>query len=576
MRLGAPPRRMSKKLALLLAIGIVAFLFAVRSPAKPNVDVTIPSPGKVLVGQPFVLDVSFSNLSDGVLKAAGVSVMLPDGVSFLGQSPDQRVMEVPIGDIGPGSVNNQNFNLIVTNGAESLKHIEAKLAYSAASSRAEFETATASDIIVGEPAVSFAFDVPKDVFNGNAFQVNINYANNTNQNLKHLSLKLDYPPMFTFGSASIDPLNQAKNMFDLGDLASGQAGTLTLKGSVTGPDKSFFDIHGALAADFLGEKYALNIQDASIGISATPLSLGIIAGSGDGYIAHIGDEVHYVLTYTNNSPVVMQNIMIKARFAGELYDFTTLQSDASFNSLTDTATWLAANTPDLAALPPGGSASVNLSIKLKNTFPIARVSDKNYSLKIDATIMSPSVPPGTTAPNTTAIQSAETKVGGKISIGAKALWRDAPSEILNNGPYPPKVNIPTSYTIHWIIKNYSDDVANTRVSAYLQSGTQFTGIVKSSFGPPPTYDQTTGLVTWEPGQIPATKGVIGTPAEAIFQVQLTPAVNQIGSFINLVGPVTLTAHDTFTDEDLKAEDIGIQTNLPDETTIMTNDRGVQK
>src|SRR6266481_448079 len=111
-----PARPKSKKaliltvLALLLAIGIVAFLFAVRSPAKPNVDVTIPSPGKVLVGQPFVLDVSFSNLSDGVLKAAGVSVMLPDGVSFLGQSPDQRVMEVPIGDIGPGSVNNQNFN----------------------------------------------------------------------------------------------------------------------------------------------------------------------------------------------------------------------------------------------------------------------------------------------------------------------------------------------------------------------------------------------------------------------------------------------------------------------------------
>jgi hypothetical protein len=196
------------------------------------------------------------------------------------------------------------------------------------------------------------------------------------------------------------------------------------------------------------------------------------------------------------------------------------------------------------------------------------LGDKNFTLKMNAQISSPTVPPGTQASSTISAVSAENKVGGKISLSVPAYWRDAASGVLNSGPYPPKVNQTTQYTIHWAITNYSTDVENVTVSASLQSGTTCTGIVKSNVSAVPACNAATGLVTWTiPTNIPATTGITGPPAEAVFQVQNMPAINQTGNAVTLLGPTTLQATDVFTGAAYKISADAITTDLPNDKTI---------
>ncbi|MBI2033802.1 MAG: hypothetical protein HYT13_01755 [Candidatus Liptonbacteria bacterium] len=560
-------------LVVLIIAGGVYFLL--RGGGSPNVSLEFSKPDQVLLGQPFSVTVSFSNYSESVLKNTKLSLALPEGVSFLGQSPDQKVMEQTVGDLGVGSLSQQTFSLIVTSGSQSLKRLMAKLIYATEENlKVQFVSIANADIPVGQPAISLNLGTPANVFSGESFAVKVSYQNNTNEDFKNLGLKIDYPSIFRYQKSTLDPTS-GNNFWRLGALTRGSDGSFTITGSVVGPEQSFFNVDATLTADFLGQNYTLGTQTASVAISVAPLSLSISVNESMDYIAKVGDTLRYVLRYRNNSDTALQNVVIQTKLTGELLDFQTARSEASLNSLTNTFSWGAANTPELLSLAPGQEGTVNLEIRLLHAFPIRRLSDKNYTLKAQAEIQSPTVPQNTTAEKTLSVTSLETKVAGQIAIDSRAFFRDAASGFLNSGPYPPKVNVATQYTIHWLITNYSTDVVNIQVSAYLQSGSRFTGKFKSNLeGQPPVFDQNSGRVLWQVRSIPATKGIVGEPAEAIFQIETTPAVNQVGQELPLLSETRIQALDSFTNLTLESSDGALNTSLPDDPTIQ-GDRRVQ-
>ncbi len=561
-------------IVLIAGAGWAYYYFFIRVP-RPNVGLEFSKPSQVLVGQPFTIGVSFSNYSDQILKNARLSVILPDGISFLNGTAGQRIMEQAIGDIGPGSINQQSFNLIVLSGSQTLKHLDAKLSYETAGSSAEFESQSGLDIPVGQSAITLSFDIPQNVFSGADFDLTVRYENNSSQDFKNLRLRLDYPPLFKFKKAAPE-VSTANNQWDFGGVPGGASSSVTISGSLTGPEGSYYNFRGIVTADFLGQSYTISEQTANISLSASPLSITPSVNNSSDYISRFADDLNYKLRYRNNSNAVFENVTIKATLSGELFDFSTLRTNGSFDPATKTLTWFTANTPALAALLPGQEGDVTFEIKLKNNFPLRRLSDKNYVLKLHNEINSPTVPQGTKAQQTISIADLETKVAGQLGLNAKAFWRDASSGILNKGPYPPVVNQPTQYTIHWQVANYATDVSGAEVSAYLQSGSRWTGVVKSNTDSQPTYNPSSGKVIWNIGNIMATKGVINAPLEAIFQIELTPAANQINQLITFLGETAIQAQDTFTGLTLNVSTPALTTALPDDTTITTQNRGVKQ
>lgn len=561
-------------LALIVVISFGAYYFFFRSEA-PNIGLEISRPAETPIGVLFPVTIAFSNYSDKVLTDATLSLILPEGLSYAGEAEDQRVKEESMGDVGPGSIVKQEVNLVAVKDPHTLKRIQARVRYRTANgSKAQFEAQAFADVPVGSPAVELSFSLPEKTLAGERFSVALNYENTSGKDYPNLRIVIDYPPMFRLSDADPKP-TQAANQWDLGTVKAGEKGVITLSGIAAGSEQSILNFSASLLASIRGERYTLTTETASTAIAPSAISLSVSVNNEKEYIAALDESLLYILRYRNNSNTALENLTLRAAFTGELYDFATVRTQASLNSLTNTFTWNAANTPSLAKLDPGEEGAVSLPIKVKKYFPIARLGDKNYTLGVRAQIESPTVPSGTAADRSIAIASIESKVKGAVKISAYGLFRDAASDILNKGPYPPRVNQPTQYSIHWQVTNYGTDVSGAAVKAPIKSGARFTGVVKSSIGAKPSYDATSGEVSWQIGDIPAGKGVTSPPLEAVFQIENTPSVNQVGQSVELLGETRLEAADVFTGASLSDIASSVTTDLPNDPTIQEGDRRVQ-
>lgn len=549
--------------------GAAFFFFLLKPAPGPNVSISFSKSDQVFIGDQFIFSVSLSNNSEVVLKNASLELMLPNGFSFVGQSLDQRLIQQTIGDINSGSITKKDFNLIATGNQNSVGHVIAKLVYGTdTTNTTQFESNSSIDVVTGTAAVGLNFTMPQNVFAGQNFNIVVNYSNNTLHVVPNVVFRMQYPSTFIFGTSSVVSASMANGgLWNLGNLAANASGSIVISGMLADSTNVSYPFTGTLASNISGTLYSLNTQTANAVITASPLSLSVALNDASAPIVDAGDQLNYVLSYMNNSNVAFQNIVIQAAFTGDMYDFSSLRSRGAFNSVTNVVTWSPATNPELTSLVPGQSGSVTIALGVKKSFSIKSASDKNYTLKVQAQIQSPTVPSNTSASSTVGTASLESKVRGQIAVAATAYRSDASSGITNAGSYPPAVNQLSQYTIHWDVANYSTDVQNVIVSAYLQSGSVFTGQVKSNVNTQPTYDAATGLVTWSIPNLPAGTGVLGASAEAIFQVANTPAVNQVGQVVTLMNQTNISAYDAFTNSTLNASADPITTYLSKDVTV---------
>ncbi len=571
-------------IGIFLAIGLAAFIYyLLLPPSTPNIAITFSDPGTIVLGEPFPLTITVSNQSKSALRNTQLTLTLPAGISFVatGTTPGQRALMIPIGTLSSQTINPpQTIELIATGNPGTSQTANAVLTYStAASPDTQFTNTANTSLAVGtQAALTVSYTVPSNIFSGQNFDIAMNYQNNTGENMPGVDLQLQYPPAYTFISVSgtapaetIWDLGTLKTKtWSLGDLPANATGTIIVTGNIVGPAGAQYQLTGVIGANFGGQNYPANIAPVNFAVTPSPLSFTIALNNSSTYIAGLGDNLDYVLTYTNDSNVTFQAMNISATLVGQMYDFKSLKTNGSFNSQSNTITWNTANAPALAAIPPGQSGSVDFTINTKSSFPIKLPSDKDYSLNVFAKAQSPTVPPNTAGANTVSVASLTSKVGGEIALTSDAFYKETAVGIKNTGPYPPKVDQPTTYTIHWSLVNYSTDMQNVTISAYLQSGTTFTGVATSTgltSTTLPVYNAGTGEVTWTIPYVPATAGVISAPVMAVFQVTNTPAVNQVGQQVTLMGPATLTATDAYTGAAISQSTNAIITQLPDDPFV---------
>jgi hypothetical protein len=265
--------------------------------------------------------------------------------------------------------------------------------------------------------------------------------------------------------------------------------------------------------------------------------------------------------------VALSNVTVKTTFAGEMYDVGSVGTQGTVDAVARTVTWDASHVPIFQLLDVGASGEVAIAIPLRSSFPITRLSDKNFSVRLTAVAESPTVPSYLAASKTTATAIAETKLSGLTTVEAKALYRDAASGIVNAGPFPPKVNTPTEYTVRWVVKNYATDVEKVRIRAVLPPEVEWTGMVKPGGDSVPLFEESSREVIWTIDKVPATKGVASAPLEAVFQVRAIPTSSHTGSFLSLLSETTLEATDVWTGTALASRDGAQTTRLEDDPTV---------
>jgi hypothetical protein len=579
-------------LALILIIGFSVFYILNNS--SQNLDINLVAPKEAMTGVPFDLKVEFSNQLSSVLKNVSLMITLPEGAAFVGSGTEKLVDSKDLGDLGQGSLISQNYKIVFLknaglpgqglpgqglpgqglpgqglprqglSGQGQSNEIKALISYTSGSSKYQKEEIDSIKILPS--GVSMEFQAPEKVFSDEKFELNVNYKNISDTDFYSLELSIEYPANFTFDSASTKP-DTANNIWDIGDLNKASEGSFTIKGSIAGPDNSQAVFKPKLKINLDDKDYYLDLNDVNLTISPSPLSLAVLLNDKQDYVAKPNDSLKYVISYINNTDIPLKNAVVKAQLKGEMFDLRSLDTKAAFRSSDNTLIWNSGNSPELNYIAPRSAGFVSFTVKTQNNYPVRRLGDKDFILSVETQIESPTVPDFLNANKTYNVSKLETKVAGSLSLSAKTFFRDAQSGILNKGTMPPKVGQPTSFTVHWILSSFATDFTGIEIRALLKEGVRFTGTVTSNFGNAPVLDPTTNEVVWTLDKLPANKGFVDDPAEAIFQIEATPSGSQIANFMPLVGNAVLKATDAFASEQIISESGPITTSLPDDITI---------
>lgn len=521
----------------------------------------------VLAGVPFTVTLSYSNNSPSLLTNTKILLTLPEEFTFIEGDASRRVQSEDVGTVGVGTIGQKTFEIVALRGEGSCADIVASLEYNTSGVGSRFEKKSPKSVCVAASAVALNVIHANQVLSNETFDMQIAYENISEETLRGLELNLEYPQNFTFQSATLKP-DLGDNVWRLGDLRPGSSNELLVRGSVIAEADSFFEIKIKLLSKTDTNEYIIAEKVATISISPPPLSIAVAVQRTTDHIAQPGELLVYTLEFKNTTDIGFRDVVIKAKLLGEMFDLASINPKANLNTVTKELSWNKSHLGILGLVPPGESGAVSFEVRVRDTFPIKRLSDKDFSLKINAQIDSPTVPPFISAERTISIGTLETKVSGLLTIESRALFRDAPSGIVNKGPLPPRVNMPTNYTIHWILRNYGTDVANVEIRAFLAPGVRGTGVVKSNIETTPTYNDRTQEMIWNIPKIQATRGVISEPIEGTFQIEALPAVNQVGNPMSLIGETKISALDLFTDLNLNytAADIDTYLNGNDPTT----------
>lgn len=538
-------------IAILLAVGGVAYYYISEYYKTKDLAFVVQSTESALIGRPFEIAVQVENRSQATLREGKIFIKLPEGVIGIGNEAGRQTVEETIGNVGAGEVVERTYTVVAVKDEQSTKKIAVNFSYLPQNINTRFEREKTLEVSVGQPAISLDFTTPQNVFSTENFDIGMRYRNISDMDFKNVTIRLIAPAKVALKGFSVQP-EKGNATWKVEVLAPQAEQSITGKAAFEGAGQEFFELKSQVVIVLNGEEFVINEKTANLGIVASPLSLEIVANNDPRYIARPGETISYVLKYRNNTEVGLNDAIVKVRLKGDMLDLGTVRSNGSFDSVTNTLSWNASGAPGLKLIEAGTEGTVEFTVQTKASYPIKRMFDKNFIVKADAEINSPTVPYNVASDKTVGSASVETKIAGDIVI-------DAEIARLPGTPLP-QVNKPSKYTITWSIMNYATDMRAVKVTSSLQPGVKWTGVVKSNSGAVPTYNNRTGEIVWEIEKIIATKGVLGAPTEATFQVEITPNITQIGGTIEVTKDTNLSAVDDFTGASVSRQVKGAQTS----------------
>jgi hypothetical protein len=557
-------------LAGVLALGLIGegIILATKYFSKDaSIALDFSLSEEVLSADPFDLRIDYKNNSSNLLRDVTLVLEMPTEVKSLTDAVEGTFVRRELGDLGTGSVSNQTFRLIALGDANKVLNFKATLQYDLPGFSSRFEKTIEKEISISGSALSFDLVLPQGIISNEEFMFQIEYANNTEHTLSGVKLQTFYPLGFNYINASNPPV-EGNNIWALGDLPAKSTGKLTIAGNIIGQTGAFYDFSSQLSMVLNGQTVALDKKTAGLTIQTSPLKMAMYVNNAMDYVAHAGEDLEYRLDYQNNTQIALEEVIIKATLDGEMFDLGSVQTSGYFDSGTKRVIFNAGNTEALRLINRGDGGSVTFKVRLKENFSIKKLNDKNFVVKIQAQLESPSVAPGTNLMKTTGVTEIITKVAGKADLIALAYFRDANSGIVNKGTLPLTVGKSTNFTIHWKVINYSDDLSNVVIRSVLPQGVTWTGQVSGNYGESaPKYNERTGEVIWEIPKLPATTGIALPAREAIFQIAGTPSLNQVGNYMKLLETTTLSAKDDFVGSDINLTVKEINSALENDPTV---------
>jgi len=397
-------------IGLLILVLVAGFFLYER--LRGGVDLVIKLPeGEVELGIPFEVELAVANNSANTLKNVSLKLELPENI-LLVEKPDEKILSRGIGDMVNGRIHRETFKVVTVPGENPNYKIKSTVYYVPASISATLQKRLETEVRGKNPETSLVFIAPERVFAGEELEVTAAYKNGLEPRDGNysLELKINYPP--SFNVAGRHPLpNGEDNRWRLEDTGL-REGSASLKGSIELPDDASFSLTAEVVMKILGKEYPVVSNTKSISMNPSPLAFKVNLTAAKETVEP-GEELIYLLQYRNNASAPLEDVVITAELKGEMFDFSTLETNGAADLLNRTLVWSPIQIKELEILEPNEEGQVSFVVKVKESFEQDRQSQQN--LRVNGRIESPTVPPPLTLKRTVNLSSLEIKVAPSSS-----------------------------------------------------------------------------------------------------------------------------------------------------------------
>jgi hypothetical protein len=530
-----------------LAFSIFLFYDKTNTVSADKIELGVTGPVSIGGGEPLSFTITLHNKNNIQLLGAKLTVEYPDGtrsISDIGVSLPRSTE--PIGDLGSGAIIQRTEKAVLFGEENDKKVIKILLEYRVNGSNATFSKAANYEISMNASPVRVTVNSVKEISSGQSFDFTIDVASNSTTVVQNVLLKAEYPFGFQFKDASPKPTFDT-NTWTLGDIAPGMVKTIHLSGMLQGQDEEerIFKFSTGLQSQNNEKELdtTFTALSQSVIIKKPFLGVGLVLDDDTApeHITDFGKRITGQIIWTNNLSVPILDATIQVSFVGASLDKSSVIPTSGFyQSFNNTMQWDKTSLPDLSRIEAGQGGRVNFSFASLPLQSLGSLGSKSSVIALNLIVKGNRLGESNVPEqiNNTAVK--QVKFTSQVSLVARSSHLN--TLFSNTGPIPPKAEKETKYTVYFTVLNSSNIVQNAIVTAQLPNYVRWLD-AKSPVTEDISYDKSTGLISWNIGDLKPTGGAGRTVA---FQVAVLPSISQVGLSPEIVKGFTFVANDQYT------------------------------
>ncbi len=537
----------------LIIIGLAVFAFWPHKNERTQeakVQLTIDAPETAQAGGELVYKIKILNQDPSKLVDMNLELVYDEGVTYSSSSPKPENLSGSSFKV-PDLTNGQNaaiiIKTIVQGNVNDDKKLVARLRYRFDNFNSPFSMEASHTAKLVAADVVLDLSGPEQANNSEVVKYDLFYRNSSTKDIDNARVQITYPEGFNYASSSPEP-SLGNNIWNLGTLKANGNGKINFQGSFkSSRSGQSFDFKAELLVlDDTGSFFTQAATNFTTSISAKPLTIEAktASGTGAGGVVNPGDTVTIELKFQNNTQVVNTGTQVVAQIESDAIVDGSIKTESGFVQ-DQSVTWNGSSLPLLASLNPNDSGTIKLSFKIKD--PATSSNDKNLAITVKPKIKSNQ--------NSAFISGSdlELKISSPAGLGGGVTSV--------SGALPPQVGKESTFKVSLSFSNSSNDFRDGVLTGVIPVGVNidsnsFTQSEKNLV----KFDNTTGKLTWNLGQLAAHSGD-GNPERTLeFTVKITPSNSQVGQSIVLFKNIDFFATDDFTGQSIALDLSDLGTN----------------
>ena len=542
------------------------FFSDTRAVSPDNISIEFRAPTTIPGGEVLPLSIVIINRNPVPITFADLTVSFPEGTRDAQDviKPFPRYTE-SLGEIPAGARVERTVRSVLFGEEGAVISIPVSIEYRVESSNAIYEKQSEYELVVSSAPIAVVVKTLEEVVSGQDVTFTITTRSNAATRIDNVLVTAEYPFGFSYKTSSV-PATVSGTVWSIGSLNPGEERSFTMTGSLTGQDGEarVFRFLGGTASpgapSVLGVTYMTSKTEIRVTRPFIGVRFALNGNETNSFVAGAGNRVQGTIVWTNNLSSRVFDGEIEVALSGTAFDRNQVSVERGFfRSVDNTIVFNRDTNPELRTIEPGQSGTVSFSLTPLSgaDFSILRNPTINFNLSVAGRRVGESSVPE----RVESTLSRNVPVASVLSASAESLRTTG--SFVNTGPWPPKPDTETTYTIKLVAQNSVNELADTVLTAELPSYVRFTGSVQpSSSGL--TYNAVTRQVRWTLGNMSA-----GQTQIVEFQVAFLPSLSQVDTSPVLVNALRIAGYDRFART-------AVTVNLPVITIETPNDPAYQR